>query len=158
MICVWNKSWRIYDWLYAWVIFQNMLERKDWTRTNVTNIWATYYMNSVRWRSLTTIWIIWEPNHLWSCTICVCNRFSFKLIYHMCIEIVGSLYRYVSPMVSTDPNANTAIHDLGYRHIYGRNRVDVPRCSMLTLDFVFNTYMGFRKLQIWTIVCVWGAW
>jgi hypothetical protein len=31
----------------------------------------------------------------------------------MCnLKIDGSLYRYVSPMVSTDPNAKTSIHDL----------------------------------------------
>jgi hypothetical protein len=32
----------------------------------------------------------------------------------MCsLKIVGSLYRYVFPMVSTDPSAKATIHDLG---------------------------------------------
>jgi hypothetical protein len=59
-------------------------------------------------------------------------------------------------MVSTDPNANTEIHDLGYPHIYGQNRSDIPIFSMLTFNFVFSTSIGFRKTQVLTIVGMHG--
>jgi hypothetical protein len=54
----------------------------------------------------------------------------------------------------TYPNAEVAIHELGYPHIYGQNMFDITIYSMLTFNFVFITSMGFRQIQGLTSVGV----
>jgi hypothetical protein len=42
-------------------------------------------------------------------------------------------------------NIQNGYHDVGVTAHIWYNRSDALICSMLTFDFVFRTYMGFRK-------------
>jgi hypothetical protein len=69
----------------------------------------------------------------------------------MCnLKIIGSLYRYKSPMVSTDPNDKTAFTIWGYPHIYGQNRLMCNISNFYIYHYsALVPWMQIMAKQIW---------